>query len=86
MLDVILAEMKCNKGVSLMLSTEKLNTLDRLYESDQKEIICEFLDDIFSDVKKDLSPQNIFLLGMIITKLKRSIKKYHSDLFEWWCV
>lgn len=69
-----------------MLSTEKLNTLDRLYESDQKEIICEFLDDIFSKVKEDLTPQNILMLRMVITKLKRSIKKYHNNSFKWWCV
>lgn len=69
-----------------MISTKKLNMLDKSDECGQKEIICEFLDDIFSKVKEDLTPQNIFLLGMIITKLKRSIRKYHSDLFEWWCV
>lgn len=69
-----------------MSQTEKLNTLDKSHENKQKEIICEFLDDIFSKTKKDLTPSNVFLLGMIITKLKRSIKKYHSKLFEWWCV
>lgn len=69
-----------------MISTEKLNILDESDENGQKEIICEFLDDIFSKVKEDLTPQNIFLLGMIITKLKRSIKKYHNNSFKWWCV